>query len=199
MKLIPFLGFGKRPRRQGRERGIGLADRAPRAAHRRRSRRRRKKKRSRTRRAKEEEDDERPISNDDEMLKVFMTVDEEFVDNSGLTSQMEDVPGRRAPAGAAGAGFGVRHTRRGDAGRGRLAGRWNVTAMKVRLLILVPCALAVLASLVAGSVVAARGRPSDSGRDGARHRHNSARRRACPYGDAGGKRSVARRHRHCRW
>ena len=32
------------------------------------------------------------MGNDEEMLKVFMTVDEEFVDNSSLTSQMEDVP-----------------------------------------------------------------------------------------------------------
>jgi hypothetical protein len=34
---------------------------------------------------------ETPLSREDEMLKVFMSVDEEFVDNSGLTSDMEDV------------------------------------------------------------------------------------------------------------
>jgi hypothetical protein len=43
--------------------------------------------------SKEEDGDEnKSMSSDDEMLKVFMTVDEEFVDNSGLASQMEDVP-----------------------------------------------------------------------------------------------------------
>jgi hypothetical protein len=29
--------------------------------------------------------------NDDDMLKVFMSVEEEFVDNSGLAAQIEDV------------------------------------------------------------------------------------------------------------
>jgi len=32
-----------------------------------------------------------PMNDDSEMLKVFMTVEEEFVDNSGLVSQIEDV------------------------------------------------------------------------------------------------------------
>ena len=32
------------------------------------------------------------MTNDDEMLKVFMSVDEELIDNSGLASQLEDVP-----------------------------------------------------------------------------------------------------------
>jgi hypothetical protein len=42
--------------------------------------------------AKEEEDGGAPMGNDEEMLKVFITVEEEFVDNSGLASQIEDVP-----------------------------------------------------------------------------------------------------------
>jgi len=40
----------------------------------------------------EDEAEEKGSANDDEMLKVFMTVEEEFVDNSGLASQIEDVP-----------------------------------------------------------------------------------------------------------
>lgn len=40
----------------------------------------------------EESGDDKRLANDDEMLKVFMSVDEEFVDNSGLTSQIDDVP-----------------------------------------------------------------------------------------------------------
>jgi len=44
----------------------------------------------------EKPEEERPaeessLGSDDEMLKVFMSVDEEFVDNSGLTSDMEDI------------------------------------------------------------------------------------------------------------
>ena len=39
-----------------------------------------------------EEGEERSSANDDEMLKMFMAVDEEIVDNSGLSSQLEDVP-----------------------------------------------------------------------------------------------------------
>jgi hypothetical protein len=39
-----------------------------------------------------EEAEERSMGDDDEMLKVFMTVDEEFTDNSGLVAQVEDVP-----------------------------------------------------------------------------------------------------------
>ena len=40
----------------------------------------------------EDDAEEKGSANDDEMLKVFMSVEEEFVDNSGLASQMEDVP-----------------------------------------------------------------------------------------------------------
>jgi hypothetical protein len=40
----------------------------------------------------EENGDDKPMTNDDEMLKAFMSVGEEFVDDSGLASQLEDVP-----------------------------------------------------------------------------------------------------------
>jgi hypothetical protein len=39
-----------------------------------------------------EDEDNKPMGSDEEMLKVFMTADEEFVDNSGLAAQLEDVP-----------------------------------------------------------------------------------------------------------
>ncbi len=59
----------------------------------------------------EERPEEEPSGgSDDEMLKVFMTVDEEFVDNSGLTSNMEDIPAEDLleEARALGRALGVR-------------------------------------------------------------------------------------------
>jgi len=38
-----------------------------------------------------EEPDDQPMGGDDDMLKAFIAVDEEFVDNSGLVAQVEDV------------------------------------------------------------------------------------------------------------
>ena len=40
----------------------------------------------------EDSAEEKGSASDDEMLKVFIAAEEEFVDNSGLASQLEDVP-----------------------------------------------------------------------------------------------------------
>ncbi|MGA2285379.1 MAG: hypothetical protein ABSG55_03830 [Dehalococcoidia bacterium] len=63
----------------------------------------------------EKPEEERPAEepsrgSDDEMLKVFMSVDEEFVDNSGLTADMEDIPAQELleEARALGRALGVR-------------------------------------------------------------------------------------------
>jgi hypothetical protein len=39
-----------------------------------------------------QEDDKGPPGNDEEMLKMFMAVEEEMVDNSSLAAQIDDVP-----------------------------------------------------------------------------------------------------------
>ncbi len=40
----------------------------------------------------DKEEEPKYLPGDDEMLKVFTSVDEDFVDNSDLTSELEDVP-----------------------------------------------------------------------------------------------------------
>ena len=59
---------------------------------------------------KDEESKDRTWNNDDELLKVFTDVDEEFVDNSGLTADMEDIPAEELllEARALASAFGVR-------------------------------------------------------------------------------------------
>jgi hypothetical protein len=91
MNLIPFLGFGKKPGDQDENEEPDLpselvelpTDEEPEDEE------EEEKPNEETRGG--EEDDDRPISNDDEMLRVFIAVDEEFVDNSGLAGRIEDV------------------------------------------------------------------------------------------------------------
>jgi hypothetical protein len=92
MNLIPFLGFGRKPGDQDENEELDLpselvelpADEEPEDEE-------EEEKPNEETRGEEEEDDDRPISNDDEMLRVFIAVDEEFVDNSGLAGRIEDV------------------------------------------------------------------------------------------------------------
>ena len=87
MKLIPFLRFGNARGEEEDNDGIDLPPQElvePPADE--------ETEKAEDEEKPEENGDDKPMTNDDEMLKVFMSVDEEFIDNSGLASQLEDVP-----------------------------------------------------------------------------------------------------------
>jgi len=93
MKLIPFLRFGNaRSQEEESETIDSLPDELLEPPTDEETEQAEDEEKPEEEEAKEEEDGGAPMGNDDEMLKAFITIDEEFVDNSGLTSQMEDVP-----------------------------------------------------------------------------------------------------------
>jgi len=94
MKLIPFLRFGSgRGKEEESETIDSLPDELLEPPTDEETEQEDEEEKPEEEQPKEEEGDEnRSMGSDEEMLKVFMTVDEEFVDNSSLTSQMEDVP-----------------------------------------------------------------------------------------------------------
>ena len=99
MRLIPFLRFGK-PGSEEEEEGDGsepielppneLFD--PPSDEEEEKTEEEEKPEEEEQEKPEDDSEEKRSANDDEMLKVFMAVEEEFVDNSGLASQIEDVP-----------------------------------------------------------------------------------------------------------
>ena len=95
MKLIPFLRFGTaRGQEEESETIDSLPDELLEPPTDEETEQAEDEEKPEEEQAKEEEEEDRggPMGNDEEMLKVFITVEEEFVDNSGLASQMEDVP-----------------------------------------------------------------------------------------------------------
>ena len=93
MKLIPFLRFGSgRGKEEESETIDSLPDELLEPPTDEETEQAEDEEKPEEEQAKEEEDRGARMGNDEEMLKVFMTADEEFVDNSGLASQMEDVP-----------------------------------------------------------------------------------------------------------
>lgn len=93
MRLIPFLRFGGNDRKEEEESDAPPDDLPePPTDEEAKAEEEEEEQPEEEEKKAEDDNEEKSWGKDDEMLKVFMSVDEEFVDNSGLTSEMEDVP-----------------------------------------------------------------------------------------------------------